>query len=499
MPRRRPREIPRQQGLLTPSWLGYAPWVILTAHCLLAIAYNLATPFGNNGYPNTPDEGAHFQYVAYVAREWRLPKFEGYAGVGYEAHQPPLYYFLAAVVYMLAGGEGKAVRLLSTLCSAGVVWLVWLTLHRLAPERPLLALTGMGFAAFLPMHIAIGSAVGNDALTNLLFAAVLYGLLTNLHNATASTTAPENSNPLLKVPPAGRGNRADSVPPAKREEPEKRDTHASVPLAKRGEPSPHSVPLAKRGEPAGGGRLYQLFLLPILTGLTLLTKATGILLIPIMLLGTLLWGWLRFRDWVRGLGMGFLALLLTLSISSWWLVRNYILYDDPLLQRTFLEVFAGTAKAQDFINQGMTWGQYAQLVADWTFRSFWFAYGAPDTARAGLPNFLPSSVYVGLGALTLGAMVGFALRLREPSPAWARAWLLLAGLCLLLTLVSFVLFVRVFFQTQGRYFYPALLPISVFWALGWERLVPERYRPTALLGITGVLLALALGCLRYLG
>jgi hypothetical protein len=451
MPRRRPREIPRQQGLLTPSWLGYAPWVILTAHCLLAIAYNLATPFGNNGYPNTPDEGAHFQYVAYVAREWRLPKFEGYAGVGYEAHQPPLYYFLAAAVYTLAGGEGKAVRLLSTLCSAGVVWLVWLTLRRLAPERPLLALTGMGFAAFLPMHIAIGSAVGNDALTNLLFAAVLYGLLVNLRNARAFEALTSSPSPTARKRDVG--------------------AHGCAPL----------------------------LTVPVLAGLAVLTKATGILLIPLMLLGILLWGWMRYRSLVPGLSMGFLALLLTLSISGWWLVRNYILYDDPLLQRTFLEVFAGTAKAEDFLNRGMTWGQYAQLVADWTFRSFWFAYGVPETARTGLPNFLPGSVYLGLGALMLGAVVGFVLCLREPSPAWARMWLLLAGLCLLLTLVSFVLFVRVFFQTQGRYFYPALLPISVFWALGWERLVPERYRPTALLGITGVLLALALGCLRYLG
>ena len=40
------------------------------------------------------------------------------------------------------------------------------------------------------------------------------------------TSATEN--PLLKVPPASRGNR----------------THA-----------PHAVPLAKRGEPAGGGQL----------------------------------------------------------------------------------------------------------------------------------------------------------------------------------------------------------------------------------------------------
>jgi 4-amino-4-deoxy-L-arabinose transferase-like glycosyltransferase len=462
MPRRRPREIHRQQGLLTPSWLGYAPWVVLAAHCLLAIAYNLATPFGNNGYPNTPDEGAHFQYVAYVAREWRLPKFEGYAGVGYEAHQPPLYYLLAAVVYTLTGGEGKAVRLLSTLCSAGVVWLVWLTLRRLAPERPLLALAGMGFAAFLPMHIAIGSAVGNDALTNLLFAATLYGLLVNLSN-TAELYPPPDL-------PRQRGRNPDSLP----------------------------VDGEGRGGGKGGEYLHWLRI-PLLVGLTILTKATGILLIPIMLLGVIVAARLQSGRWARALGAATLALVMTLLVSGWWLARNYILYGDPLLQRTFLEVFAGTAKAQDFINQGMTWGQYAQLVADWTFRSFWFAYGAPDTARTGLPNFLPSSVYLGLGALTLGAAVGFGLRLREPSPSWARVWLLLAGLCLVLTLVSFVLFVRVFFQTQGRYFYPALLPISVFWALGWERLVPERYRQTALLGITGVLLALALGCLRYLG
>jgi len=442
MPRRRPREIHRQQGLLTSSWLGYAPWAVLTAHCLLAIAYNLATPFGNNGYPNTPDEGAHFQYVAYVAREWRLPKFEGYAGVGYEAHQPPLYYFLAAAVYALTGGEGKAVRLLSTACSAGVVWLVWLTLRRLAPERLLLALAGMGFAAFLPMHIAIGSAVGNDALTNLLFAAVLYALLVNLRGV---------------------------------------GTHSRVPL--------HPLPI-------DGLRLLTI---PVLVGLAMLTKATGILLIPIMLLGVVVVVRLRSGRWGAAFGAATLALVITLLVSGWWLVRNYMLYGDPLLQRTFLEVFAGTAKAQDFINQGMTWGQYARLVADWTFRSFWFAYGMPETARTGLPNFLPDSVYLGLGVLTLGAVVGFVLRLREPSPLWVRVWLLLAGLCLVLTLVSFVLFVRVFFQTQGRYFYPALLPISVFWALGWERLVPERYRPTALLGNTGVLLALALGCLRYLG
>ena len=51
-----------------------------------------------------------------------------------------------------------------------------------------------------------------------------------------------NSDPLLKVPPARRGNRVGAP--------------FAVPLAKRGENlHAHSVPLAKRGEPKGGGQL----------------------------------------------------------------------------------------------------------------------------------------------------------------------------------------------------------------------------------------------------
>jgi 4-amino-4-deoxy-L-arabinose transferase-like glycosyltransferase len=422
---------------------------VLAAHILLAIAYNLATPFGNNGYANTPDEGAHFQYVQFVAQEWRLPIFEGYEGVGYEAHQPPLYYFLAAVFYHLFGGEGKGVRLLSTLCSAGVVWLVWLSLRRIAPERPLLALSGMGFAAFLPMHIAIGSAVGNDALTNLLFAGVLYLLL-------------RPHSPALLSHGVG-----------------KRETDSSFPVGGRG---------------AGGEGI-----LGILLGLALITKATAVLLIPLVALGVLWQARLQQQSWGRATLRAGLALGLALLIGGWWFVRNAILYDDPLLQKTFVNVFAGTAKAEDFLKGGATWGQYLQLVADWTFRSFWFAYGTPRTANTGLPNFLPDSVYWGLAAWMLITLGGFLWRLREPIPTSVRAWLVLCGVALALVLVSFLLFIRIFFQAQGRYFYPALLPISVFLALGWERLFPEPRRAVAQIGWLLVMFLLALGCWRYLG
>ena len=85
---------------------------------------------------------------------------------------------------------------------------------------------------------------------------------------TPGQSAREDSDPLLKVPPASRGNQAvrgtvplakqggepspDAVPLAKRGGEPSPD---AVPLAKRGgEPSPDAVPLAKRGEPQGGGQ-----------------------------------------------------------------------------------------------------------------------------------------------------------------------------------------------------------------------------------------------------
>ncbi len=444
MPKKHTRS-PAVRTEASPSWLQWAPWGILVLHLLLAVAYNLATPFGNNGYANTPDEGAHFQYVAFVAREWRLPLFEGYEGVGYEAHQPPLYYFLAGMLYHLVGGEGKGVRLLSTLCSLGVVWLVYWTVRWLFPERPLLALGAMAFVAFLPMHIAIGSAVGNDALTNLLFAGALF-----------------LSAILLTEKPTAR----------------------------------------------------HLFGLGIVVGLALLTKATAVLLLPISAVAVGLSALRHSAGWGGAVQHTGLVLTIALAIGGWWFVRNAMLYNDPLLQRTFVEVFAGTARAQDFLDAGMSFGDYLRLVANWTFRSFWFAYGTPRTASTGLPNFLPDSVYWGLllwqvlvvvglvrGLLLWQVLVvvGLVRRWRMGFTQAQRDWLWIALLTLGLVALTFFLFIRVFFQAQGRYFYPALLPIAVLNLLGWEGLIPDKWRTTAFVGLMFFWLALAVGCWRYLG
>jgi hypothetical protein len=84
----------------TPSALL---WAVVAVFLVLSLLFNFRTPVGRNGYFHTPDEGAHIAYVRYVAEQGRLPRFEGYSGVGYEAHQPPLYYTLAAQVWRVVG------------------------------------------------------------------------------------------------------------------------------------------------------------------------------------------------------------------------------------------------------------------------------------------------------------------------------------------------------------------------------------------------------------
>jgi hypothetical protein len=61
------------------------------------------------------------------------------------------------------------------------------------------------------------------------------------------------------------------------------------------------------------------------------------------------------------------------------------------------------------------------------------------------------------------------------------------------------MFVRIFFQAQGRYFYPALVPIAVFNALGWDGLLPPRWRLMGHFMLLLFWLLLAIGCMRYLG
>ena len=159
---------------------------ILIVYAALGTLFAVKTPRWQN-----PDEPAHYNYIAHIAAERRLPvlrmgdydeeylarlKAEKFPpdlsieAVRYESHQPPLYYLLAVPVYWLGQGELLALRLFGVVLGGGVVLLVLLCAREVVPGSPHIALGAAAFAAFLPMHAALMASVNNDALAELLIA-----------------------------------------------------------------------------------------------------------------------------------------------------------------------------------------------------------------------------------------------------------------------------------------------------------------------------------------
>jgi hypothetical protein len=127
------------------------------------------------------------------------------------------------------------------------------------------------------------------------------------------------------------------------------------------------------------------------------------------------------------------------------------------------------------------WGSLPGAFLSTTFRSFWAQFGwmaVPIDSRIYLALILLS------GAAALGFVVWLVGTRRETGRASPVSVLLVSSG--LLTLATYLGYNLGFYQAQGRYLFPALIPIGLAWSLGlWESL----RRPSA--QILGILLGLA--------
>ncbi|MFN8499417.1 MAG: DUF2142 domain-containing protein [Anaerolineae bacterium] len=415
-----------------PRLLG----LIIAAYLILGAAYAVITPPWQ-----TPDEPAHYNYIRHIVETRSLPvlgpgdyqgalledlkarKFPPDASIDalrYEGHQPPLFYVLAAPVYALAHialsarGVVIALRLLSVLLGAVVVWLAYVIARRALPEMPTLALVTAGLVAFLPMRLAITAAVNNDTLAELILAAILLLSLARLQGG-----------------------------------------------------------VSQRRFVIGGA---------VLVGLAMLTKTTIYLPAVALPAAAELGGWWRRNRFGLGAAVGTLAMLYSgaLLISAWWFMRNMDMYgvSDPFgWARHDTIVFGEQLRMSQYLAQiGLL---RALREGAWTvFQSFWGIFG-----WMGAP--FPAGVYWLLAGLTALAAVGLALLIisgRRPRPA---LWLLVVPIvCAVAGLVGYNL---KFVQFQGRYLFPALTPIAVFFALGLREVAArEHERALAILTVAAV-------------
>jgi len=442
-----------------PAAARLARWglpVIIAIYLALGSLYAINTPDWQ-----APDEPAHYNYVRFLAEQHRFPvlKIGDYPAsyleqikaahfsqgmsvepIRYEFHQPPLYYLMAMPFFWLGGGALLPLRLLSVAIGAVLLLVIYWTAREVTLERPLLALGTTAFAAFLPMHLAMTAAANNDSLAELLLAISLLLSIRYLKNAQSTQDSPANRQDELRI----------------------------------------------------------LFLLGVITGLGFLTK-TSDYVIPLVVLAAIalrhLWLEHAPPPWSGTLLSVACYLLPALAFGVPWWLRNIAHYGFPDLLGLgrHSEVVVGQLRTADYVAQ---WGM-ARLLHDFavtTFHSFWGQFG-------WMGVLLDQRIYYALAILSGMAVVGFLLWLRRvrirrggASPwQWAAATLL--AISALLTLATYVWYNTGFLQHQGRYLFPALLPIGLGVSLGWR----EALRRNQALWMAAVVVAAAIGLQLAIG
>jgi hypothetical protein len=180
------------------------------------------------------------------------------------------------------------------------------------------------------------------------------------------------------------------------------------------------------------------------------------------------WDTGRDRRWLVRYSLGVLVPALLLG-GIWW-TRNLAVYGglDVMGLSRHNAVVLGQPTTQAWLAQYGLGATLDRLVR-FTFQSFWGMFG-----WMGLP--MPTPIYLGLLVLSVAATLLLV------SLAWSRARsirvrpanyrpALVLGACALLGFLSFCWYNLHFVQHQGRYLFPALIPLAVLAGLALERLV----------------------------
>lgn len=373
-----------------------------------------------------PDEPAHYNYVRQLA-DGQLPVIEpgdydqeyltevvfisGFAPqysidpIEYEDWQPPLYYLLQTPVFLLSGGSITALRLFSLILGAAVIILAYATVLRLAPDDPWLAMTTAVFLAFLPQHLAILGSINNDALAELIIAAILFMLVVIGQSA----------------------------------EMRKRD----------------------------------ILILGILLGAGYVTKGT---VYPISAVVGLLLIWRFWGQWRHVLQAGLLVAIPAFLVGTLWWGRNILVYGglDILGKAAHDSVVVGQPRTAEWINQFGVLGTVQRFI-NTTFNSFWGQFGWMTVPMTN-PAWLYPLLWLFTG-LALAGLIIIALQKRRSLHLYILPLLIMVSLLVLTSGVHLV-YNLTFVQHQGRYLFPALIPIGLGVAVGlglWFKPIKQRW------------------------
>ena len=455
----------------------WAVTLLLIVFVALGVTYSVVTPI-----LEASDEVWHYPVVQYIAAGHGLPVQTPVERPGLwkqQASQPPLYYALAAWltawidtsdltltlrpnphaavgmvtpdgnINMVAHDPAREAwpwrgtvlavhiaRLLSVAMGATTVYLTYRLGQEVFPDRPEIGLGAAAINAFTPMFVFISGSVNNDNLVVLLC-----------------------SLALLIMIRQGRAWQAD----------EKR-------------------------------LIMGWLILGVVIGLATLTKFSGLgLLAPAALTGA----WVAWQrgptlkrraerariarmDWrhlfAAGLAMGVSVLVLT----GWWFWRNQQLYGDLLGFKMFTPYFSRPIPA----DLAQIWSERTSFLY-----GYWGNFG-------GLNLPIPAWAFTLLNALLVLSAIGLAISLLRltlhPSLFVLRSCLASFIIVLwgIIVFISWLMWTRTTWSSQGRLVFYALSSYSILMAAGWAAWLPRRVVPFAL-GTVGVGMALLTAAMPF--
>lgn len=433
---------------------------ILLLFIALATWYSLVIPLGE-----APDEVPHFTYVRYLARHGRLPT----TTEEHEAFQPPLYYLLGAALTFWIEDEADApfaMRHNAQYDAADPRAPKNLLLHTTDEAWPF---RGWALAWHLVrlLSILLG-AVTVWAIYRL--GRLLFPSQPGISLAMAGLVAFTPQFLFLSAV-ANNDNAATAF--------------SALVLWQ-------TAALLYDRQP----RAFWLRsgLLGLLLGLGLLSKASLLALVPVVMLALVVAAvrWRGVREpgagaapfsrrppWIlRLLGGLAISLGLAAAVAGWYFVRNWALYGHPLAWSFVL--------ATNALRQGPVTLDVLAWLCRGVFRSFWLGW---------IGIAFDEFVYWLIAAACLVALAGFGAWLirrwctLDAELRWALG---LLGLHAAITLASLLQWTATVLGTdQGRLIYPLLPAVMLLLAVGWAWWARGRWRNWVLGGLVGVMLLLA--------
>jgi len=372
---------------------------MMLLHLLLSVAYDVETPYTLPGLVKSghvkdigaPDELAHSEYVDDLFHDRGFPVAgvnNPQSGPHYENHQPPLFYLTEVAVFKLNGGES-----------------VWFSPTAQIQARTVNGIIGAGTVA--AVFFMAFWATKKPALA--LFSAAVTALLPMF----CALSGAVSNDPMLYL-------------------------WMSWCLA--------FLVKGCRGWTWGTALLVGLF-----AGLAMLTKTTGIILLPLIVIAGFL-ATPRAR-WFYVAS----ALLIAIAFNWAWWWRNQQLYHDPLALSVFHQLWPADYHPAEWLRDPRAFAHWGYVLVAGVLLSFIGEFGYMDI-------HLPYWIYVPLIIVLLSFLFA-GLRARIDSRgAW---WLIL--LYTLFVVGAFVQFNLSYRQPQARYIYPAIGPLAIFIGLGVSR------------------------------